>query len=121
MDKLLVTVAEVDPFPATAARAGLTDKERETITLFLARNPDAGEAIPGTGGLRKLRWAGKGKGKSGGLPCDHYHVNASVLVHLFAIYPKSRQVDLTLQQKTRISALAMMLKAEALKRKRRVR
>jgi hypothetical protein len=46
MGKLLVTVAEVDPFPATAARAGLTDKEREAITLFLARNPGAGEAIP---------------------------------------------------------------------------
>jgi hypothetical protein len=40
-------VAEVDPFPATAVRAGLTDKECEAITLFLARNPDAGEAIPG--------------------------------------------------------------------------
>jgi mRNA-degrading endonuclease RelE of RelBE toxin-antitoxin system len=111
---LLVTVAEVDPFPATAARAGLTDKEREAITLFLARKPRCGRGDP----LRKLRWAGKGKGKSGGYRVIHYHVNASVPVYLLAIHPKSQQVDLTPRQKTRIPALAMMLKAEALKRKR---
>jgi hypothetical protein len=68
--------------------------------------------------LRKLSWAGKGKGKSGGYRVIYYHINASVPVYLLAIYPKSQQVDLTPRQKTRISALAMMLKAEALKRKR---
>jgi mRNA-degrading endonuclease RelE of RelBE toxin-antitoxin system len=121
MSRVLVTVVEVDPFPATAARAGLTEKEREAITVFLARDPDAGEVIPGTGGLRKLRWAGKSKGKSGGYRVIYYYVNASVPVYLLAIYPKNQQMDLTPQQKKRISALARVLKTEALTGKRRRR
>jgi len=66
MGKRLVTVAEVDPFAATAERARLTEAQRTEIVVFLARNPEAFAVIPGTGGLRKLRWVGKSKGKSGG-------------------------------------------------------
>lgn len=72
MKRTLITVAEVDPFAARAARAGLTEDERHRITLFLAHNPEAGGVIPGTGGLCKLRWAGKGKGKSGGYRVIYY-------------------------------------------------
>jgi mRNA-degrading endonuclease RelE of RelBE toxin-antitoxin system len=46
--------------------AGLSDKERTDIVNFIAYNPDAGDEIKGTGGARKIRFAGKGKGKSGG-------------------------------------------------------
>jgi len=61
-----ITVAEVDPFSATAARADLGEDEREAITWFLANNPEAGDVIPETGGLRKMRWPGHGKGKRSG-------------------------------------------------------
>jgi mRNA-degrading endonuclease RelE of RelBE toxin-antitoxin system len=112
----LITVAEVDPFPATARRAGLTEEERQEITLYLAHRPDAGGVIQGTGGLRKLRWPGSGKGKRGGYRVIYYFFDDEVPLYLLAIYPKNQQVDLTPQQKERLSVLADALKAEARRR-----
>lgn len=113
MTELHVTVAEVDPFSATASRAGLTEEEREAITLFLANNPEAGEVIPDTGGLRKLRWPGKGKGKRGGYRVIYYFFSEAIPVYLLAVYPKTQQIDLTAEQKRRLTRLAGELKAEA--------
>jgi mRNA-degrading endonuclease RelE of RelBE toxin-antitoxin system len=118
MKSMLMTVVEVDPFAATAARAGLSEEERQQLTIYLAQNPAAGDLIPGTGGLRKLRWAGKGKGKSGGFRVIYYHFNEAIPVYLLAVYPKSQQVDLTPEQKARLIALGTALKAEALRKAR---
>src|SRR5580698_4078164 len=112
----LITVTEIDPFPATAARAGLDEEERQDITLHIARNPGAGDLIPGTGGLRKLRWPGRGKGKRGGYRVIYYFFNDTMPIYLLAIYPKSQQVDLTGQQKARLANLAEQLKAEGRRR-----
>jgi hypothetical protein len=113
MAKALVTVAEVDPFSATANRAGLTEEERTAITVFLAYNPESGVVMPGTGGLRKLRWAGDGRGKRGGLRVIYYFFNEAVPVYLLAVYPKGQQIDLTPQQRARLVGLAEQLKAQA--------
>lgn len=115
-----ITVAEIDPFPATATRIGLTEDERVAVTVFLAENREAGDLIPGTGGLRKLRWPGRSKGKSGGYRVIYYFFNESVPLYLLAIYPKNQQIDLTPHQKTRLTALAKELKAMA-KAPRKVR
>jgi mRNA-degrading endonuclease RelE of RelBE toxin-antitoxin system len=117
MSGLHITVAEVDPFSATASRADLTEDEREAITLFLANNPEAGEVIPDTGGLRKLRWAGKGKGKRGGYRVIYYFFNETNPVYLLAVYPKGQQIDLTAEQKKRLTKLAGDIKAEGKARK----
>jgi mRNA-degrading endonuclease RelE of RelBE toxin-antitoxin system len=108
-----ITVVEVDPFPATARRTGLAEEERQDITLYLAQMPDAGDVIPGTGGLRKLRWPGRGKGKRGGYRVIYYYFNDAVPLYLLAVYPKNQQIDLAPQQKARLTALADELKAEA--------
>ena len=50
----------------------LTDDEYIGLQMFLVRYPDKGNVIPGTGGVRKLRWALKGKGKRGGLRVIYY-------------------------------------------------
>jgi mRNA-degrading endonuclease RelE of RelBE toxin-antitoxin system len=115
-----ITVAEVDPFPATAARVGLTEDERKAVTDFLAENREVGDLIPGTGGLRKLRWPGRGKGKRGGYRVIYYFFNEGVPLYLLAVYPKNEQIDLTPQQKSRLTALAKELKAMA-KAPRKVR
>ena len=60
---MLQSVVETPDYLRDADRAGLTDDERARILLKLARDPDAGVEIPGTGGARKLRFAGRGKGK----------------------------------------------------------
>jgi hypothetical protein len=59
-------VVETVPFIGTAKAAGLSGGEIDRIVEHVARRPDAGDVIPGTGGVRKVRFAGRGKGKSGG-------------------------------------------------------
>jgi hypothetical protein len=60
------TVVETPAFLAAAAKAGVTGAEREGMVSIIASNPMSGDEIPGSGGYRKVRFAGKGKGKSGG-------------------------------------------------------
>lgn len=110
-----ITVAEVDPFDATARRAGVSDDERAELIQFLAANPEAGDLIQGTGGLRKLRWARTGKGKRGGYRAIYYFFTSEVPIYLLAIYAKNQQVDLSAVQKARLTELAAELKANARK------
>ncbi len=60
------TIAVLPSFSISAKRAGLSEIERFELDTTLAQNPEAGEIIVGSGGCRKLRLKGKGKGKSGG-------------------------------------------------------
>jgi hypothetical protein len=62
----LHAVIETRAFLAAAAAAGMTDEERERAIIEIAENPRAGDLIKDTGGCRKVRAAGRGKGKSGG-------------------------------------------------------
>ena len=65
----------------------------------LANNPLAGDVIQQTGGLRKIRWAGGGKGKRGGVRVIYYHVTVDSQIRLLLIYKKGIQDDLTPEQK----------------------
>lgn len=60
-----VSVVETPEFLAAAQRI-MDDAERSLLVDYVAHNPVAGDLIPGTGGVRKLRWALKGRGKRGG-------------------------------------------------------
>lgn len=108
-----ITVAEVDPFDATARRAGLSEAERGELVDFLARDPEVGDLLPGTGGLRKLRWARQGKGKRGGYRAIYYFFSEAMPVYLLAAYAKNQQIDLTPQQRARLTQLARELRTIA--------
>jgi hypothetical protein len=58
------TVIETPAYLASVRDIGLSDEERDEIVSFLARHPDAGDLMPGTGGARKLRFAGRSKGRA---------------------------------------------------------
>jgi len=75
------------------------------------KDPEAGDLMPGTGGLRKLRFADarRGKGKRGGLRVIYYWWNAGFQFWLFTLYDKDEMADLTQQQR---KALKEMIKAE---------
>jgi hypothetical protein len=60
------TVSETHAFRRAAFAAGMIEADIAALVTFLAANPTAGDVMPGTGGCRKLRWHGRGKGKSGG-------------------------------------------------------
>ena len=55
------------PFFLRKALGLLTDGEREQLIVFVGANPEMGDVVPESGGVRKLRWAAKGKGKRGGV------------------------------------------------------
>ena len=73
----------------------LSDDELSALQWVLMGNPERGDLIRGSGGLRKIRWAGSGRGKRGGLRIIYYwHVPGSTILFLLA-YPKNEQEDLT--------------------------
>ena len=89
------TVIETPAYLASAKDEGLTDEERATIVSYLAANPDAGDIMAGTGGARKLRFAGRGKGKSGGYRIITFYADEGIPVFLLDIYGKDKQANLS--------------------------
>ena len=82
-------------FLAQASRAGLGEEDLQAIELWLSDHPTAGVVIPGTGGARKVRFAGRGKGKSGGYRTIHYFGGDDVPVFLLALVDKGREANLS--------------------------
>nr|WP_301549691.1 type II toxin-antitoxin system RelE/ParE family toxin [Methylorubrum thiocyanatum] len=75
-------------------------------------NPAAGDVIPGTGGLRKVRIAGKGRGKSGGYRIISYYAAADVPVFLLALVSKGQRADISQAERNVLRAVVGTL-AEA--------
>jgi mRNA-degrading endonuclease RelE of RelBE toxin-antitoxin system len=76
----------------------ISDEEYRFLQTHLINRPDTGKIIPGSGGLRKLRWSTGGHGKRGGSRVIYYwFVSKDTILLLFA-YPKSEQDDLTRDQ-----------------------
>ena len=69
----------------------LTDDEYRGLQGFLLEHPDAGKIVHGSGGVRKLRWAIAGKGKSGGIRVIYYWKRADNEVCLLTVYGKSER------------------------------
>jgi len=89
------TVVETPAYMADAKAAGLSEEERRAIVDRLGSQPDAGELIVGTGGARKLRVAGRGKGKSGGYRVITYFAGEDVPVFLLNIFSKGERTNLS--------------------------
>jgi hypothetical protein len=88
-------VIETSVFLRDVARAGLSEAERDEIITMIARDPMVGDVIPGTGGARKVRVAGRGKGKSGGYRIITYFAAEDVPVLLLALIDKGERADMT--------------------------
>ena len=93
------TVVETAKYLAMADAAGMTEAERELAVMLVAANPLVGDLIVGTGGCRKVRLPGKGKGKSGGYRLITLLV-VDGRVFLLMVYAKGRKVTLTHAEKT---------------------
>ena len=106
------TVAETPTFSRQADKLFRQDEKRELID-YLATNPLAGDAIPGTGGVRKLRFAASGRGKRGGARIVYYYLDERIPLYALLAYAKSDQADLTPDESRAVAALASALKATA--------
>ena len=88
----LQTVVETEPF-LRRAKAIMTDEEREGIVVFLAANPEAGISLGG--GLRKVRVARDGGGKSGGYRTLYVFGGSHVPLFLLTVFAKNEKDNLT--------------------------
>jgi hypothetical protein len=81
MSRKLVTVAET-PLFLRQAKDVWDESEREDFVNFIARNPEAGDVIPDSGGVRKLRWGRSGSGKRGGARVIYFYHDAGRPLYL---------------------------------------
>src|ERR1035438_5210396 len=80
----------------------LDDEEYGRLQSFMAEHPESGKVIQGSGGIRKLRWAGSGRGKRGGLRVIYYWWVAKDRVSMLMVYPKNERDDLTADELRRL-------------------
>jgi hypothetical protein len=79
--------------PVYANKVGgiLTEDERDAFAAFVAANPTAGSVVRGSGGVRKVRWAQRGRGKSGGARVIYFNRLADGEIWLLTIYAKGER------------------------------
>jgi mRNA-degrading endonuclease RelE of RelBE toxin-antitoxin system len=78
----------------------LGDEDYAALQQHLVTQPQAGNVIAGTGGLRKIRWTSVGRGKRGGTRVIYYYVVAQAQMRMILIYRKGIKDDLTPREKT---------------------
>jgi hypothetical protein len=89
------TVIETPTYLSDAKAAGLSEEERAHVVATVAANPRAGVPIPGTGGARKIRFAGRGKGKSGGYRVVTFFGGEDIPVFLLGVFGKGDRANLS--------------------------
>ena len=72
-----------------------TEEQRGEFASFIAEHPTAGDVVPGSGGIRKVRWSRAGSGKSGGVRVIYFTRTAEEEVVLLTLYAKAKTDNLT--------------------------
>jgi hypothetical protein len=106
-------VCETHAFRRAAAQAGMTDDEVFRLVSFLAANPTAGDEMVGTGGCRKVRWARRGKGKSGGYRTITFYTGEMCPVYLITVFGKGEKSNLSKNERNSLAKIAKALSSEA--------
>jgi hypothetical protein len=104
-----ITVAETAVFIRQAGELW-TDDERFEFVDFIARNPWAGDLIPASGGIRKVRWGRRGSGKRGGVRIIYFYHDPAMPLYLLMIYAKARRDDLSPEARRTVQGLVARLK-----------
>lgn len=99
------TVLLTPTFERQAKAAGLTDEEVQDLASVIGTDPEVGDLMAGTGGARKLRFAGRGKGKSGGYRTIHYFGGADVPVFLLALIDKGERANLSKAERNELASI----------------
>lgn len=90
----------------------MTEGEIEALILHLSNNPTAGAMIPETNGCRKIRVAGRGKGKSGGYRAVTFYSGTNIPVFLLAVFSKGERADLARKERNALASLSKSIIAE---------
>lgn len=103
------TVIETPTFIKAAAHVGMSDAEVMEVVDMIAKDPDAGAPIAGTGGCRKIRVAGRGKGKSGGYRVFTFYSGENIPVFLLTVISKGEDENLTKGERNALAVLTKEL------------
>ena len=90
----MLTVVETPMFLRYASRVW-SEEEREAFVDWIAAHPEAGDVIPGTSALRKVRWSRAGMGKRGGTRVIYAVPRHGSMITLLIVYPKSETESLS--------------------------
>jgi hypothetical protein len=104
-----VTVAETAVFMRQAGALRGDDEQFEFVD-FIARDPEAGDLIPASGGVRKVRWGRQGNGKRGGVRVIYFYHDPGMPLYLLMIYAKARRDDLSPDARRTVQGLVARLK-----------
>jgi hypothetical protein len=104
-------VIETPAFVDSAVCEGVTEDERADIVAHIAQNPTCGDLIKGTGGARKVRFAAKGRGKSGGYRIITYFGGEDMPVFLIDIYGKGSKATLSQAERNALRQVLASLPA----------
>lgn len=104
-----MAVLEMPEFGSQAAKF-MTQEEILEVVTEIAKDPEAGDVVPGCGGIRKLRVKASGHGKRGGGRVIYVYYCEEIPVFLLACYPKNAKDDLTNAEKKELRRLVPALK-----------
>ena len=95
-----------------AIRKLIPETVRKEMEAAIVANPRGTPVIPGTGGIRKLRWAGSGRGKRGGIRTIYFYHAGPETIYMLTAYAKADRDDLTPDDKKALSRLVAAIKKE---------
>lgn len=98
------TITELHTFTKKAEKL-LGEAARAQLFTYLAQRPEAGALIEGTGGVRKLRWAREGKGKSGGVRVIYYFHSETLPLLMIDMYAKNEKENISKADKNTLATL----------------
>jgi hypothetical protein len=103
-----MTVVET-PFFLRKAAGLLAEHERLQLIAFVGASPEAGDVVPEAGGVRKVRWGAKGRGKRGGIRVVYYFHNEAFPIFLLTVYSKNQKANLTKAERNELKTLVPSL------------
>ncbi|MFA7290998.1 MAG: type II toxin-antitoxin system RelE/ParE family toxin [Rhodocyclaceae bacterium] len=104
------TIAETPEYIRRAEKL-LSDDERRDVLQYLAAHPRAGDLMEGTGGVRKLRWARGGRGKSGGVRVIYCFHSDTLPLYLLTLFAKNERANLSKAERNALADLVGILSA----------
>lgn len=113
-----ITIVELKGFTKEISEY-LSDRELHELIDHIALHPEGGDIIPGTNGIRKLRWAGLGKGKSKALRVIYFYYDLNMPLYLLAVYSKGQVLRLSKREERLMAKLTQELVQEAMGRRKR--
>ena len=107
-DKVFITVVETPSYMRKAEKL-LSEEERAEVVTLIAEDPECGVLMRGTSGVRKVRFARQGSGKSGGYRIIYFFHDLDMPVYLLTVFVKSTKSNLTQAECNQLRSLTAIL------------